>query len=40
MTAKLPSNIDARPVLIVGAGTLGRRMALVFATQEELQRKT
>jgi 3-hydroxybutyryl-CoA dehydrogenase len=33
MTANLPSNIDSRPVTIVGAGTLGRRMALMFATQ-------
>ena len=33
MTANLPSNIDSRPVTVVGAGTLGRRIALMFATQ-------
>jgi 3-hydroxybutyryl-CoA dehydrogenase len=33
MTANLPSNIDSRPVAVVGAGTLGRRIALMFATQ-------
>src|SRR6201987_1077099 len=33
MTANRPSNIDSRPVAVVGAGTLGRRIALMFATQ-------
>ena len=29
----LPQKIDSRPILITGAGTLGRRIALMFATQ-------
>ncbi|MBZ5790646.1 3-hydroxyacyl-CoA dehydrogenase family protein [Burkholderia contaminans] len=29
----LPENIEARPVAVVGAGTLGRRIALMLATQ-------
>ncbi len=33
MSAILPSNISSRPVAVVGAGTLGRRIALMFATQ-------
>src|SRR6266496_3106393 len=33
MPAILPSNISSRPVAVVGAGTLGRRIALMFATQ-------
>ncbi|HXO93984.1 MAG TPA: 3-hydroxyacyl-CoA dehydrogenase NAD-binding domain-containing protein, partial [Candidatus Acidoferrum sp.] len=33
MTANRPSNIDSRPVAVVGAGTLGRRIGLMFATQ-------
>jgi 3-hydroxybutyryl-CoA dehydrogenase len=33
MSAILPSNIASRPVAVVGAGTLGRRIALMFATQ-------
>lgn len=30
---KLPGNIADRPVTVIGAGTLGRRIALMFATQ-------
>jgi 3-hydroxybutyryl-CoA dehydrogenase len=33
MSAILPSSIASRPVTVVGAGTLGRRIALMFATQ-------
>ena len=32
MTFKLPENIDTRPIAILGAGTLGRRIALMLAT--------
>src|SRR5206468_4387732 len=31
MPYSLPSNIDRRPVLVIGAGTLGARIALMFA---------
>lgn len=31
MTATLPDRLDQRPVTIVGSGTLGRRLALMFA---------
>jgi 3-hydroxybutyryl-CoA dehydrogenase len=30
---RLPENIDDRPVAVIGAGTLGRRVALMFATR-------
>lgn len=33
MTFKLPSGITNRPVTIIGAGTLGRRIALMFCTR-------
>ncbi|MEW2272041.1 3-hydroxyacyl-CoA dehydrogenase family protein [Streptomyces griseofuscus] len=33
MTFTLPTGIDARPVAVLGAGTLGRRIALMFATR-------
>ena len=33
MPAILPTNLSSRPVTVVGAGTLGRRIALMFATQ-------
>jgi 3-hydroxybutyryl-CoA dehydrogenase len=33
MTFKLPSGIVNRPVTIIGAGTLGRRIALMFCTR-------
>ncbi|MFH9428250.1 3-hydroxyacyl-CoA dehydrogenase family protein [Streptomyces sp. NPDC017615] len=33
MTFTLPTAIDARPVAVLGAGTLGRRIALMFATR-------
>ncbi|RZU30235.1 3-hydroxybutyryl-CoA dehydrogenase [Streptomyces sp. BK022] len=33
MTFTLPTDIDARPVAVLGAGTLGRRIALMFATR-------
>jgi len=33
MSATLPNNISSRPVAVVGAGALGRRIALMFATQ-------
>jgi 3-hydroxybutyryl-CoA dehydrogenase len=29
----LPTNIDNRPIVIVGAGTLGRRIAMTYATR-------
>ena len=31
MSYSLPSDVDARPVTVVGAGTLGRRIAAMFA---------
>ena len=31
--AKSLDDIDARPVAVVGAGTLGRRIALMFSTR-------
>ena len=31
MSYSLPSDVDERPVLVVGAGTLGARIALMFA---------
>ena len=31
MPYTLPSDVDERPVTIVGAGTLGRRIAAMFA---------
>ncbi len=31
MPYTVPPDADARPVAIIGAGTLGRRMALMFA---------
>jgi 3-hydroxybutyryl-CoA dehydrogenase len=33
MTFKLPENISTRPIAIVGAGTLGSRIALMLATR-------
>lgn len=33
MTFTLPINITSRPVAVIGAGTLGRRIATMFATQ-------
>ena len=30
MSFKVPTNIAARPVAVIGAGTLGRRIALMF----------
>ncbi|MDA9433838.1 3-hydroxyacyl-CoA dehydrogenase family protein [Bradyrhizobium sp. CCBAU 51627] len=33
MTFKLPENIATRPIAILGAGTLGRRIALMLATR-------
>lgn len=33
MNAIIPSDIDTRPVTVVGAGTLGRRVALMFAAR-------
>ena len=33
MSFKLPENIAARPIAILGAGTLGRRIALMLATR-------
>ncbi|QRY46091.1 3-hydroxyacyl-CoA dehydrogenase family protein [Mycolicibacterium boenickei] len=32
MTTYLPSNFELRPVAVIGAGTLGRRIALMFAS--------
>ncbi|MGW5607063.1 hypothetical protein ACWEWI_13365 [Streptomyces sp. NPDC003753] len=29
MSFALPSNIESRPVAVIGAGTLGRRIALI-----------
>ena len=31
MTYTLPDDVDARPVTIIGAGTLGRRIAAMYA---------
>ena len=31
MAFKLPENIETRPIAILGAGTLGRRIALMLA---------
>jgi 3-hydroxybutyryl-CoA dehydrogenase len=31
MTANLPIDYEHRPVAVIGAGTLGRRIALMFA---------
>jgi 3-hydroxybutyryl-CoA dehydrogenase len=31
MTYALPADVDERPVVIEGAGTLGRRIAAVYA---------
>ena len=31
MTSTLPGDVDARPITIVGAGTLGRRIAAMYA---------
>ena len=33
MTFRLPENIATRPITILGAGTLGRRIALMLATR-------
>ena len=33
MTFRLPENIATRPIAILGAGTLGRRIALMLATR-------
>lgn len=33
MTVQLPKNIETRPMAVLGAGTLGRRIALMLATQ-------
>ncbi|MCW5637926.1 MAG: 3-hydroxyacyl-CoA dehydrogenase family protein [Rubrivivax sp.] len=33
MAFKLPENIETRPIAILGAGTLGRRIALMLATR-------
>ncbi|MEU6384495.1 3-hydroxyacyl-CoA dehydrogenase NAD-binding domain-containing protein [Streptomyces bauhiniae] len=33
MTFTLPTDLDSRPVTVLGAGTLGRRIALMFATR-------
>ncbi len=33
MSFKLPENIETRPIAILGAGTLGRRIALMLATR-------
>lgn len=33
MTAQLPKNVETRPMVVLGAGTLGRRIALMLATQ-------
>jgi 3-hydroxybutyryl-CoA dehydrogenase len=33
MTFKLPENIATRPIAVLGAGTLGRRIALMLATR-------
>ncbi|HEY6645969.1 MAG TPA: 3-hydroxyacyl-CoA dehydrogenase NAD-binding domain-containing protein, partial [Mycobacterium sp.] len=31
MTFKVPNDYSSRPVAVIGAGTLGRRIALMFA---------
>src|SRR6516165_3135134 len=31
MTFNVPNNFSSRPVAVIGAGTLGRRIALMFA---------
>src|SRR6516165_4001771 len=33
MTFRLPENVATRPITILGAGTLGRRIALMLATR-------
>ncbi|MFV0294539.1 MAG: 3-hydroxyacyl-CoA dehydrogenase family protein [Hyphomicrobiaceae bacterium] len=33
MTVQLPGNLETRPMTVLGAGTLGRRIALMLATQ-------
>jgi 3-hydroxybutyryl-CoA dehydrogenase len=33
MSFKLPENVEKRPIAIIGAGTLGRRIALMLATR-------
>ncbi len=33
MTFRLPENIATRPITVLGAGTLGRRIALMLATR-------
>lgn len=33
MTVTIPTNIESRPIAIIGAGTLGSRIALMLATQ-------
>jgi acyl-CoA synthetase (AMP-forming)/AMP-acid ligase II len=34
VSISLPSDLDQRPVLVIGAGTLGARIALMFAAGE------
>ncbi|MFD3454857.1 3-hydroxyacyl-CoA dehydrogenase family protein [Streptomyces sp. NPDC058691] len=38
MSFALPTNIESRPVAVIGAGTLGRRIALMFADRGGLVR--
>ncbi|MEU6770039.1 3-hydroxyacyl-CoA dehydrogenase family protein [Streptomyces sp. NPDC046759] len=38
MSSTLPTDYASRPVAVIGAGTLGRRMALMFATRGGLVR--
>ena len=33
MNYSLPTNIESRPIVILGAGTLGRRIAMTYATR-------
>ncbi|MEU5845665.1 3-hydroxyacyl-CoA dehydrogenase NAD-binding domain-containing protein [Saccharopolyspora shandongensis] len=33
MAFTVPTDLDARPVVVIGAGTLGRRIAMIFATR-------
>ncbi|MEU6262456.1 3-hydroxyacyl-CoA dehydrogenase NAD-binding domain-containing protein [Saccharopolyspora shandongensis] len=33
MAFTVPTDLDARPVAVIGAGTLGRRIAMMFATR-------